>query len=928
MPFFLCTSCSTPITTNENQTGKTIQCPHCNQPTKLLAAGKSKATALKESKTVSSTAKRETSKIGIGAITPLKRKRKKSFFTPAVGLGICVAIIAGVAVYLNNNSPPSEVANATLEKQTNQPEKSLTKVPEKPHTVLIEPIADQTLKVGETLTLEVLAKISNTTDQQLTYTLGPQSPSSVNLHPETGAISWSPKSEEGHKTHTISIVVSEPSNNAVTNSFSFNVHVSPEDTPIDLFVQDLKEAGLLVENKGKRSQPLFEDRDCHVLNVAGSDLFIVEYASKEAAQKDAKRISLNSKELFPSRDERAHLFRTNQLIAYYPGKDSTLLLHLDSILGRPFVSIRGTGPMLASTSVSTISADGKAIAGEFRVPGMFNEEEAKILQDLYDKKALFSPKSYSTLRTLFANQFAKKHEEDLHAAFGDEYDNMMVFFEENPALRDELFNAIDPEKDKVRKALSLFKDLKYQYSQKIVQYGNLAIAIAVTWDNPRAIYDYGGHQRRAKTTLPDGLTGPMENFEHFVNTESVMQGRAQWLPWEFLVHTVNHKTPIIEREWALANYVAKRAMFGKCYHDVPYDTMMLETKSEKGKLNGQVYTLPNIRGYGGVCAHQADFSSRVGQSLGVPAALVSGTSSFGEGHAWVMWVEINAVSPTSIAFKLESHGRYRGDKYYVGRLKDPKTGDRITDRQLELRLHTVGLSPLAKRQAELVMRTYPYFIKAKSLSVSDQFDFLGQTVQFCPGNETAWKAIAKLASNEVVRTKHKKQMLQYVNQLFINFARFPDFTWVVFDDLAKFEEDPKRKIALYNRLVGMYIAAKRPDLAIQARMSLTDLLVDEGEQLAAINGLALTIYAFADDGRFVPKMLDRLEAICEDVEGSTPALLAFYNTFLPKIPQKRGSRPSQHCIKMFERGIRIFKEHNQPQAAVPYQNTLVLLKAK
>lgn len=942
MSFFFCTSCSTPITANEQQAGKTVLCPHCNQQTKLVAAAESESAtaekplpAKKAVVAVSSVAasiqaaeKKGPSQIGIGAITPSKRKRKKSFFTPVVGLGICIAIIAGVAIYLNKNSSQPETVSTTPETQSNQPKEPVAKAPKKSRTLLIEPIADQTLKVGDTLTLEVLAKISNATDQQLKYTLGPKSPNGMRLHPTTGAISWIPKKVAGKKTHAISIVVSEASKNGLSKTLNFEVHVSPEDTPIDLLVQNLKEAGLQVENKGKRIKSLFEDKECHVLRISGSELFVVEYATQEAARNDAKRISSSSKQLFPSKDERAHLFLSKQLIAYYPGKDSTLLLHLDGLLGRPFVSIRGTGPMIASTLIPTISAGSKVAPKEFQVPGLFNQEEATILQELYDKKALFSTKSYPTLRTLFANQFAKKHDADMHAAFGEEYDNMMQFFKENPALRDELFNAIDPEKDKVRKALSLFQDLKYKYPQKIAQYGNLAIAIAVTWDNPRAIYDYGGHQRRAKTTLPNGLTGPMENFEHFVNTESVMQGRARWLPWEFLVHTVNHKTPLLEREWALANYVSNRAMFGKCYHDVPYDTIMLESQSKQGMLNDQVYTLPNIRNYGGVCAHQADFASRVGQSMGVPAAYVGGTSSYGEGHAWVMWVEITAVSPTSISFNLESHGRYRGDKYYVGRLKDPKTGDRITDRQLELRLHTVGRSPLAKRQAELIMRTYPYFLEAKSLSVSDRFSFLGKTVQLCPGNETAWKAIAKMASNETVRAKHKKQMLQYVNQLFTNFANFPDFTWVVFDDLSEFEENPKRKIALYNRLVGMYIAAKRPDLAIQARMRLTDLLVAEGAQTAAINGLGLTIYAFADDGRYVPKMLDRLEELCGEVEGSTPALLAFYNTFLPKIPQTRGSRASDHCIKMFERGVRIFKEHNQPQLAAPYEATLVMLKTK
>ena len=120
--------------------------------------------------------------------------------------------------------------------------------------------------------------------------------------------------------------------------------------------------------------------------------------------------------------------------------------------------------------------------------------------------------------------------------------------------------------------------------------------------------------------MPDGLTGAAENFEYFLKTEQFMQGRGQWLPWEFLVLVVNHKTPMEEREWALKSYLPKRMMIGKCYAEVPYDQLMLETGSAQAKMNGHVYTLASLSEHGGVCAHQADFASRVGKSLAVPAA--------------------------------------------------------------------------------------------------------------------------------------------------------------------------------------------------------------------------------------------------------------------------------------------------------------------
>ena len=64
-----------------------------------------------------------------------------------------------------------------------------------------------------------------------------------------------------------------------------------------------------------------------------------------------------------------------------------------------------------------------------------------------------------------------------------------------------------------------------------------------------------------------------------VQAEQVMQGRGQLLPWEFLVHVVNHETPLVERQWALQRFLPERSMIGKCYSKVPYDHEMVETDS-------------------------------------------------------------------------------------------------------------------------------------------------------------------------------------------------------------------------------------------------------------------------------------------------------------------------------------------------------------
>src|SRR5262249_236735 len=148
--------------------------------------------------------------------------------------------------------------------------------------------------------------------------------------------------------------------------------------------------------------------------------------------------------------------------------------------------------------------------------------------------------------------------------------------------------------------------------------------------------------------------------KYVLDRQAKLKGLQQQLPWEFLIHTVNHKTPMDERTWAVTNYLKRRSGIGTIYKDIVYDTEMLRTKSEKCKLNGQPYTLPSIKEHGGVCAMQADFAARVAKSLVVPAEFVGGEANFGGLHAWVMWVEVKAVNKDAVTFSLESFGRYFG----------------------------------------------------------------------------------------------------------------------------------------------------------------------------------------------------------------------------------------------------------------------------
>lgn len=566
------------------------------------------------------------------------------------------------------------------------------------------------------------------------------------------------------------------------------------------------------------------------------------------------------------------------------------------------------------TASGAVSALQPALPAVAPAAAADDAELRRVVRELYENKKLLIKKEYPTLRKAIADHFEKQHAAQIRQGLGDDHDAMMAWFNEHADIKEELFLAIDPAADRIPQVMALFRELKNRFPEKIVSYANLAIATTVVWDQERgAIYNYAHHAHRTKASLPDGMLGAIDNFQYLVDAEPLMQGRLLYVPWEFLVYVVDHRTPLDERKWALASYVNKRVMFGKCYSDVPYDYDML--RAGNPRLAGKSYTLANLKAFGGVCAMQADFASRVGKSIGVPAAYVGGEASTNDRHAWVMWVELKQATATGLVFTLESHGRYQDDKYYLGTLHDPQTGQPITDRDMELRLQTVGLDVVAKRQTDLVMRAFPWLKEDAQLDTTKQLVLLGQIINLSPGNEDAWSATATLFKENAGNKQHQKQYQAILDKLFVTFARVPDFTWKLFDDFAAYQEDDKSRLKLYERLCGLYEAAGRPDLACKARLKLTDMLVAEQRPLDAALGLAYTVKRFPDEGRYVPRLLDKLEELCEGIKDGGPHLVKFYTEFLPLVPKRRGDAPIPYAIRVFERAAEVFTRHHQPQLA-------------
>ncbi len=805
---------------------------------------------------------------------------------------------------------------------------------------LLAPIEEKTVREGETLELSIQAKDPNTPPRPLIYGLLGDVPAGAAIDARSGQFHWTPGDGEGGKTFHFEVRVEKNGAAAAVASQTLAIRVEYPATrrTIQGLAGAFQSQGSKVVLLGSAVKPSAASQS-QLLAVDGQRLMALEYETPAAAADQSQDVApavLQSWGIPATRKVLLQVFRSDRLIVFYAGGDAKTAAFLREHLGAP--STVEVAPAVAATPAPAAASDTasdeqsasgpkRKAAGKKKEPGAAGSEEDAIVA-LYDSRRMLSPSEYPRLRSLCAARFEKQRAAAIKHAYGSDYDAMTQWFAAHPDIKEEFYMALDPEHDKIPAALALFRDICKQFPQKIQPYANLAIAVAVTWDDAHSIYDYAHHQVRVHGRMPTGAVGALDNFQYFVNAERVMQGRIQLLPWEFLIYLVNHRTPLVERQWALTNYLARRTMIGKCYSDVPYDYGMLRSESKDCLLGNKDYTLANIRQFGGVCSMQADFAARVANSLGVPAAYVGGESTSADHHAWVMWVELAAVTKYGIAFSLQSEGRYRIDKFYVGHLRDPQTGQQITDRDLELRLHTVGVNAQAKRQAVLAMRVFPLIRDRKQWQVGEQLVYLGQVTRLCPYNEDAWTALAGISKQGGIGKQRLKQMVLNIDSFFRTFAAFPDFTWKIFDDLIAFQDVPKQRNKYYERLVGLYEQAGRPDLACEARLKFTDYLVQQKHGNDAVEGLAASIKKFPGEGRYVPKMLDKLEALCQGNNARQEQLLLFYKQFLPLVPRMRGDEPSKYCIDVYGRAIDRFKKGGQPQFAQILELQLAQLTPK
>jgi hypothetical protein len=553
------------------------------------------------------------------------------------------------------------------------------------------------------------------------------------------------------------------------------------------------------------------------------------------------------------------------------------------------------------------------------------------IMKLYQSGKLLQRSSYKEVRAAFARRFEAAHEADLRNAYGQDFDAFTAWLAKNTDTRENFYTALVERWNDIPKALALFKEIWKRHGDALPRWSQLAIATAVTWDRDRAIYDYKQHQLRVQSTLPDGMMDALDNFKYIVDNEKRMPQPVALYPWEFLQFVINHRTPLTERYWAFGFYQTAKVKSKSWHQDVPYDMDLFKRDFEmdasaKPKLLGKEYTLANIKTFGGVCAHQADFACRTAQSLGIPAVYCSGSSAYREHHAWWMYINVVSATKDDLTFTLHSDGRFDGkDNFFTGQVLDPQSGTRMLDRDMERRLWIAGSDRLGKRFSAMLMRLYPAIARTASLTTKEKVAYLEQVLKVSKYNEDAWVEFAHMAKRGELVDENKKIALTQLAALNKTFANYPDFIWRIFDDLVEVTTVAE-KGKYYETVLQQFEKAKRADLACDARLKLTEVLAEQAKYAPALKGLTESVGKFPTEGRYVPKLLKKMEEVSVNVKDGPAQVAKAYIDLLPGMIVYYRSDTTVYYKKMRDQAKVFFEQNNLTQAAATLETRIAQAK--
>lgn len=545
----------------------------------------------------------------------------------------------------------------------------------------------------------------------------------------------------------------------------------------------------------------------------------------------------------------------------------------------------------------------------------------KPLMEIYRDKKLVPSRNYPQLRRIYARNIAKRWDFAISSEWGKGEDPFLKWLENRPELLEEFLLAIDGEKDDVPAAMRILKLLCTRHPEKVEKYPELAIAVAIVWDQPETtvLRDCRAHYHATEAPDPAGAE---DNFLYYADESAPFHKRIEVLPWEFLMFIVCNKTSLEERRWIWKQYGNKKTMLGLSYSDPPFAPRW--DYSEPGPehlysevLVGKPYTSSNIRKYGAVCSGQSDYALNVCRTLGVPAFQGIGWPDYIGGHYWVEWLEMREISPKTkqITFTLAHDGKdaeYRKDR--ITHSPYPNWGDGGNVGEFLLQLVPAGKDRTAYRHGQLLMRCYNMIVLKAELTPKQQLELLTHINDVCPANLKAWKKIAALGTARHFDKKSVAQVKKLHVKMVDEFLFSPGFLPELSREMLSFPEIRSEEKKLYNDMFAKFERIKRPDLIFASAGNYSESLQKQQRHRDAFDMLATFALRYSEELSHIAPIFNELDSLAshKPKEFDKP-LVEFYVRFLAKLMNSESRIPSQYKIDVLKRAQTHFEKMNKPE---------------
>jgi hypothetical protein len=475
----------------------------------------------------------------------------------------------------------------------------------------------------------------------------------------------------------------------------------------------------------------------------------------------------------------------------------------------------------------------------------------------------------------------------------------------DPLRQEIVLVGLHPESEQDIRILGLMNELRKEFGARLDAYPHLATAFAVVYGSSKGktvrdpFVAFTAKERPVPTMI--------ESCRYYLDHEKDMKMSLRTTPWPMLAYVVDNDLPIDERVWALNRYGAKPpAAYGKIYYELEYD---YDKREGKPKIGDRPMTLQNLLTYGGVCAEQAYYASRVLKSMGVPALYDVGAGERG-GHAWLAW-----VGRDTKGVDLLFSGRFDYDKYYTGAVYDPVIADLNLDRFVQLQVAALTRSWEGYQDATAACRIYMSLPKEERGKVAGLLEGAVQKNPYC---SWPWRIVAYGVKEGFVPQKQGERMY---DGMLKQFAQFPDLTFDILHGILEPRLNPADKprprdvqenLAILEKAFTLYEKCERPDLSVRLRLLQGQYLEAAGRREDALKLLVKASEAYVT-AHFGFTIL--FDAACRmmDEDKKTDMKLKYMKMVADKVPQYQSAENEKFgevnptykfCIKAYAVALR------------------------